>query len=101
MVSDRFSSNSVKPAPSAPGIARTANCATRVSDSSNDKRPVDSCPNWVKLTCRSSIYSTGMPRDFRDLNPDAEALAVTSSLITDEALEAFAALEDEMRSDAD
>jgi hypothetical protein len=45
--------------------------------------------------------ATPTEADFRVLNPDAEALAVTSSLITAEALEAFAALEDEMREDAD
>lgn len=39
--------------------------------------------------------------DFRDLNPDAEALAVTSSLITDEALHAFAEFEQEFRADQD
>jgi DEAD/DEAH box helicase len=39
--------------------------------------------------------------DFRDLSPDAETLAVTSALITDEALEAFAALEQASRDDED
>src|SRR5258708_35409920 len=39
--------------------------------------------------------------DFRDLNPDAEALAVTSSLTTEAALHAFAALEQAMREDED
>jgi hypothetical protein len=39
--------------------------------------------------------------DFRDLNPDAEALAVTSSLITPEALHAFADLEQALREDED
>jgi hypothetical protein len=39
--------------------------------------------------------------DFRDLNPDAEALAVTSSLTTEEALDAFADLEHAMREDED
>lgn len=39
--------------------------------------------------------------DFQDLNPDADALAVTSSLITEKALEAFAALEQAMRDDED
>lgn len=39
--------------------------------------------------------------DFRDLNPDAEALAVTSTLITVEALSAFADIEDAMRDDED
>ncbi len=40
--------------------------------------------------------------DFQDLNPDAEALAVTSSLINnDEALHALAALEQAMREDED
>jgi hypothetical protein len=39
--------------------------------------------------------------DFRDLNPDAEALAVTSSLITEEALHALAGLEQAMRVDED
>jgi hypothetical protein len=40
-------------------------------------------------------------QDFRDLNPSAESLAVTSSLITDEALDAFASLEDELRASED
>jgi hypothetical protein len=39
--------------------------------------------------------------DFRDLNPDTEALAVTSSLATEAALHAFAALEQAMREDED
>lgn len=39
--------------------------------------------------------------DFRDLNPDAEALAVTSTLTTEEALDAFALLELAMREDED
>jgi hypothetical protein len=39
--------------------------------------------------------------DFRDLNPDAEALAVTSSLTTEAALHAFATLEQAMREDED
>ena len=39
--------------------------------------------------------------DFRDLNPDAEALAVTSSLTTEAVLHAFAALEQAMREDED
>jgi DEAD/DEAH box helicase len=39
--------------------------------------------------------------DFRDLNPDAEALAVTSSLTTEAALDAFADLEQAMREDED
>jgi DEAD/DEAH box helicase len=39
--------------------------------------------------------------DFRDLNPDADALAVTSSLTTPEALHAFAALEQSLRDDED
>jgi Helicase conserved C-terminal domain len=39
--------------------------------------------------------------DFRDLNPDSEALTVTSTLITDEALQAFAALEQALREDED
>ena len=39
--------------------------------------------------------------DFRDLNPDAEALAVTSALATEAALDAFAALEQAMRDDQD
>ena len=38
--------------------------------------------------------------DFRDLNPDSEPLAVTSSLATDAALDAFAAFEQAMREDA-
>ncbi|MFG2045647.1 DEAD/DEAH box helicase [Dactylosporangium sp. NPDC048998] len=40
-------------------------------------------------------------QDFHDLNPSAESLAVTSSLITDEALDAFANLEDELRATED
>ncbi|GAA4584833.1 hypothetical protein GCM10023194_25740 [Planotetraspora phitsanulokensis] len=40
-------------------------------------------------------------RDFEDLNPDAEALAVTSSLTTEEALHAFAELEQAVRLDED
>ncbi|WP_432903953.1 DEAD/DEAH box helicase [Micromonospora matsumotoense] len=40
-------------------------------------------------------------QDFHDLNPSAESLAVTSSLITDEALGAFASLEDELRATED
>ena len=39
--------------------------------------------------------------DFSDLNPDAEALTVTSSLATEAALHAFAALEQAMRDDED
>jgi hypothetical protein len=39
--------------------------------------------------------------DFRDLNPDAEQLAVTSSLATEAALDAFAALEQALREDED
>lgn len=39
--------------------------------------------------------------DFRDLNPDAEELAVTSSLATEAALDAFAALELALREDED
>ena len=39
--------------------------------------------------------------DFDDLNPDAEALAVTSSLATEAALHTFAALEQAMREDED
>jgi hypothetical protein len=39
--------------------------------------------------------------DFRDLNPDAEALAVTSSLATEAALHALAVLEQAMREDED
>jgi hypothetical protein len=39
--------------------------------------------------------------DFRDLNPGAESLAVTSSLTTEGALEAFADFEQAMREDED
>ena len=39
--------------------------------------------------------------DFRDLNPDSEALAVTSTLATEAALEAFAAFEQASRADQD
>ncbi|MBP1781810.1 DEAD/DEAH box helicase [Micromonospora chalcea] len=41
------------------------------------------------------------PQDFTDLNPDADDLAVTSSLITDAALESFAELETQLREDED
>ncbi|MDV6247030.1 DEAD/DEAH box helicase [Rhodococcus opacus] len=41
------------------------------------------------------------PQDFRDLNPGADTLAVTSSLTTETALEAFAQLEAELRTDED
>lgn len=37
------------------------------------------------------------PQDFHDLNPDTDALAVTSSLTTETALEAFAQLEENLR----
>lgn len=40
-------------------------------------------------------------QDFRDLNPAAESLAVTSSLTAEAALEAFAQLEDQLRADED
>lgn len=40
-------------------------------------------------------------QDFRDLNPDAEELAVTSSMITDDALHAFSTLEAQLRIDED
>jgi RAD3-like DEAD/DEAH box helicase/helicase-like protein len=40
-------------------------------------------------------------QDFRDLNPSSQALAVTSSMTTEDALEAFARLEDELRADED
>ncbi len=40
-------------------------------------------------------------QDFHDLNPSAESLAVTSSLIADEALDAFARLENELRATED
>jgi hypothetical protein len=40
-------------------------------------------------------------QDFRDLDPDPDALAVTSSLATAETLDAFAALEQAMREDED
>lgn len=40
-------------------------------------------------------------QDFHDLNPDAEALAVTSSLTTEEVLDAFAELEAALRGDQD
>jgi len=41
------------------------------------------------------------PADFHDLDPSAAELAVTSSLITDEALHAFAELEQILRDDED
>ncbi|PBC36089.1 helicase II [Rhodococcus sp. ACPA4] len=41
------------------------------------------------------------PQDFHDLNPGAEALAVTSSLTTEIALESFARLEEELRQSED
>jgi hypothetical protein len=40
-------------------------------------------------------------QDFQDLNPDAEALAVTSSLTTESALASFAALETALRASED
>ncbi|WP_203729360.1 DEAD/DEAH box helicase [Paractinoplanes durhamensis] len=40
-------------------------------------------------------------QDFRDLNPSPEDLAVTSSLITEQALEAFALSEEQLRADED
>jgi superfamily II DNA/RNA helicase len=40
-------------------------------------------------------------RDFTDLDPDADTLAVTSSLITEEALQELAALEHQLRDDED
>ncbi len=40
-------------------------------------------------------------RDFTDLDPDAGTLAVTSSLITEEALQELAALEQQLRDDQD
>lgn len=39
------------------------------------------------------------PKDFHDLNPEPDALAVTSSLTTEAALEAFAQLEADLRED--
>ncbi|MFJ6262768.1 DEAD/DEAH box helicase [Rhodococcus erythropolis] len=41
------------------------------------------------------------PQDFRDLNPESGALAVTSSIATETALEAFALLEEELRAGED
>ncbi|WP_413768924.1 DEAD/DEAH box helicase [Rhodococcus pyridinivorans] len=41
------------------------------------------------------------PQDFSDLNPGADNLAVTSSLTTETALEAFAQLERDLRTDED
>ncbi|MEU4420981.1 DEAD/DEAH box helicase [Actinoplanes sp. NPDC024001] len=40
-------------------------------------------------------------QDFHDLNPSSQALAVTSSMTTDDALKAFARFEDELRTDED
>ncbi|WP_413769067.1 DEAD/DEAH box helicase [Rhodococcus pyridinivorans] len=40
-------------------------------------------------------------KDFQDLNPSSEELAVTSSLITEEALESFALLEEQLRDNED
>ena len=53
MVSARSRSIIVNPAPSAPGIACTANVATCTSRSSKSNRPVDNRDNAVKLACRS------------------------------------------------
>ncbi len=52
---------------------------------------------WIVLVRAAEPTEAG----FRDLNPDAEALAVTSSLTTEAALHAFAALEQAMREDED
>jgi hypothetical protein len=52
---------------------------------------------WIVLV-RAAAPS---PADFRDLNPSTADLAVTSSLITDEALHAFAELEQAVRADED
>jgi hypothetical protein len=52
---------------------------------------------WIVLV-RAAEPTEG---DFRDLNPDSDTLAITSSLATDAALDAFAALEQAMREDAD
>ncbi|WP_244163962.1 DEAD/DEAH box helicase [Rhodococcus koreensis] len=52
---------------------------------------------WIVLVRAASPTD----QDFRDLNPGAEALAVTSSLITESALDAFARLEEELGKDED
>jgi superfamily II DNA/RNA helicase len=52
---------------------------------------------WIVLT-RAAAPSE---RDFTDLDPDADALAVTSSLTTHDALEELAALEQQLRADED
>ncbi|WP_131770588.1 DEAD/DEAH box helicase [Candidatus Protofrankia californiensis] len=52
---------------------------------------------WIVLVRAAAPTET----DFEDLNPDAESLAVTSSLTTAEALDAFANLEQTLRDDED
>lgn len=52
---------------------------------------------WIVLVRAASPTD----QDFGDLNPGAEALAVTSSLTTESALDAFARLEEELGKDED
>ncbi|AGB26822.1 superfamily II helicase (plasmid) [Mycobacterium sp. JS623] len=52
---------------------------------------------WIVLVRAAAPSET----DFSDLNPDGDALAVTSSMITDGALESFAELEQALRNDQD
>ena len=59
MVSARSSSISVNPAPSAPGMACTANIATSVSRSSRLNRAADNWDSAARLTTRSSSSDSG------------------------------------------
>ena len=52
---------------------------------------------WIVLVRAAAPSET----DFSDLNPDGDALAVTSSMITDRALESFAELEQALQDDQD
>jgi hypothetical protein len=52
---------------------------------------------WIVLTRAAEPTED----DFRDLNPDPDTLSVTSSLITDEALNAFTELEHDLRHSQD
>lgn len=52
---------------------------------------------WIVLTRAAAPTET----DFQDLNPDADTLSVTSSLITDQALEAFSEIDHALREDED
>jgi superfamily II DNA/RNA helicase len=52
---------------------------------------------WIVLTRAAAPRES----DFKDLDPDADTLAVTSSLTTEDALEELAALEQQLRTDED